>query len=159
MMRKVIHLPKDESSNYSSSDEVEPLAQGTLQFQKGVPTVFLPIKLRENMKTMRENNSLYLYMPGGDQLAYIAITVLNNSGIPGRVSKIDCGNVTSREATIGWKYPSLGGPVEKYKVAIRDMRTGREKTKLCEHQAKGVAKRYIFCAIFLYRTFFSSRKF
>ena len=132
MMRKVIHLPRDESSNYSSSDELEPLAQGTLQFKKGVPTIILPIKLRENMKTMRENNSLYLYDEAGEQLAYIAITVLNNTGVPGRVSKIACGDVTSREATIGWKHPSMGGPVNQYKVAVRDMRTGREKTKFCE---------------------------
>ena len=136
MMRKIIHLPKDESSNYSSSDEVEPLAQGTLEFKKGVPTVVLPIKLRENMKTMRENNSLYLYMPGGDQLAYIAITVLNNSGIPGRVSKIACDSITSREASVDWDIPKVGGPVQEYKVAVRDMRTGREKTKVCDKRAK-----------------------
>ena len=83
MMRKIIHLPKEESSNYSSSDEIEPIAEGVLEFKKGVPTVVLPIKLRENMKTMREKCSLYLYEPGGDKLAHIAITVLNNSGVPG----------------------------------------------------------------------------
>lgn len=83
-MRKIIHLPKEESSNYSSSDEIEPIAEGVLEFKKGVPTVVLPIKLRENMKTMREKCSLYLYEPGGDKLAHIAITVLNNSGVPGK---------------------------------------------------------------------------
>ena len=40
------------------------------------------------MKTMRENNSLYLYQPGGDELAVIKITVVNDSGIPGRVSDL-----------------------------------------------------------------------
>ena len=80
-MRKTIHLPNDQSSNYSSSDEVEPLGQGQVNFQKGMNKLVLPIKLREDMKTMRENNSLYLYQPGGDELAVIKITVLNDSGV------------------------------------------------------------------------------
>ena len=83
MMRKTIHLPNEQSSNYSSSDEVEPLGEGQINFQKGASKLVLPIKLREDMKTMRENNCLYLYSPGIEsaELAVIKITVLNDSGI------------------------------------------------------------------------------
>ena len=81
-MRKTIHLPNEQSSNYSSSDEVEPLGEGQINFQKGASKLILPIKLREDMKTMRENNCLYLYSPGIDnaELAIIKITILNDSG-------------------------------------------------------------------------------
>ena len=109
-------IPKN--SNYSSSDEIEPLGQGSISFDRGVSTVTLPITLRENMKTMRENNSLVLYEPGGEQLAFIKITVVNDSGIPGRVSKITCQAITSREATINWVNPTVGGPVEQFKVSF-----------------------------------------
>ena len=129
MMRKTIHLPNDQSSNYSSSDEVEPLGQGQVNFQKGMNKLVLPIKLREDMKTMRENNSLYLYQPGGDELAVIKITVLNDSGIPGRVIDLKCVNITSRECDVIWNAPKIGGPVENFKISIRDLRTGKEKTK------------------------------
>lgn len=56
----------------------------------------------------------------------------------GRVSKISCAEVTSREVTIDWSKPKFGGPVHEYKVAVRDVRTGREKTKICpndQHKA------------------------
>ena len=127
MMRKTIHLPNDQSSNYSSSNELEPLA-GQIHFQKGLDTLTLPIKLREDMKTMKENNSLYLYAPGNDQLAEIGITVLNDSGVPGRVGQLRCTNVGSRELDVAWDKPKMGGPINKFKLTIRDLADWARKT-------------------------------
>ena len=130
MMRKTIHLPNEQSSNYSDSNEVEPLCEGHINFQKGLNKLTLPITLREDMKTMRENNSLYLYQPGGDELAVIRITVLNDSGIPGRVGQLRCTNIGSRELDVAWEPPKIGGPVEKFKLSIRDLRTGKERQSM-----------------------------
>ncbi len=130
MMRKIIHMPKNESSDVSNSDEPEPLSSGVINFEKGVKSLTLPIKLNADMVAMKEKNALYICEPGGEILAEITITIVNNTGIPGRVSKISVSDITSREVRINWRKPKVGGPVKEYKVAVRDFRTGREKAKI-----------------------------
>ena len=51
------------------------------------------------------------------------------------MSGIQCGNTTSRETDISWEVPKIGGPVEHYKISVRDLRTGREKTKIVKKDA------------------------
>ena len=52
------------------------------------------------------------------------------------MSGIKCDNTTSRETDIFWERPFLGGPVEHYKISVRDLRTGKEKTKIVKKSEK-----------------------